>query len=188
MIDTSQWRISIGIHYLRAPRRRNFNCDIKGEYHLYNALVTVWLTTVIRVAFVLMLLLLCGDVESNPGPKGYKVCPSCSEQVPISHVKCNCGYTLKRKIGRPAGTTAEAGYNTSVGRFKGTTRKAGFKVSSGRPLGTTEAKGFKVHTSYNADTVNKVFIGPSTIPESQDDIISINEEMIVSADKRTNTL
>jgi len=108
MIDTSQWRISIGIHYLWAPQRRSFNYDIKGEYHLYNVLVTVWLTTVIRVAFVLMLPLLCGDVESNPGPKGYKVCPSCSEQVPISQVKCNCGYTLKRKIGRPAGTTAEA--------------------------------------------------------------------------------
>ena len=92
---------------------------------------------------------------------------------------------MKRKIGRLAGTTAEAGYNSSAEHFKGTTRKAGFKVSSGQPLGTTEAKGFKapVHKSYNADAFNKVFIGPSTIPESQDDITSINEEMIVSADK-----
>ena len=80
-------------------------------------------------------------------------------------------------------TTVEAGCNTSAECFKGTTRKAGFKVSSGQPLGTTEAKGFKVHKSYNVDTFNKVSIGPSTIPESQDDIISINEEMIVSADK-----
>jgi len=97
---------------------------------------------------------------------------------------------LKRKIGRPVGTTVEASYNTSAGRFKGTTRNAGFKVSSGRPLGITEAKGFKVpvHKSYNADTFNKVSIGPSTIPESQDDIISINEEMIVSADKCKYTL
>ena len=75
----------------------------------------------IRVAFVLMLLLLCGDIESNPQAwsKGiYKICPSCSKQVLISQVKCNCGYTLKRKIGRPAGTTAEASYNTSAGTQK----------------------------------------------------------------------
>ena len=73
---------------------------------------------------------------------------------------------MKRKIGRPAGTTAEASYNTSAKCFKGTTRNAGFKVSSRRPLGTTEAEGFKVpvYTKvYNADTVNKVSIGPSTI-------------------------
>ena len=89
-----------------------------------------------------MLVLLCDYAESNCQAwfKGYKVCPSCSKQVPISLVKCNCGYTLKRKIGRAAGTTAEASYNTSAGCFKGTTRNAGFKVSSGRPLGTTEAK------------------------------------------------
>ena len=85
---------------------------------------------------------------------------------------------------RPAGTTVEASYNTSARRFKETTRKVGFKVPNGQILGTTEAKGFKVHKSYNADTVNKVSIGPSTIPESQDGIISINEEMMVSADKR----
>ena len=52
--------------YLRAARRHNFNYSIKGEYHLYNIFVTVWLTTVIRVAFVLILLLLCDDMESNP--------------------------------------------------------------------------------------------------------------------------
>ena len=89
---------------------------------------------------------------------------------------------MKRKIERPTGTTAEASYNISAGNFKGTTRKAGFKVSSGQPLETTEAKRFKVHKSYNADTVNKVSIGPSTIPESKDDVISINEEKMVSAD------
>ena len=45
--------------------------------------------------------------------------------------------------------------------------------------------GFKVHKSYNADTVNKISIsGLSTIPEPQDDMMPINEEMIVSADKR----
>ena len=77
--------------------------------------------------------------------------------------------TLRRKIGRPAGTKAEASTIHPLGVLS---RKAGFKVSSGR--GTTEAKGFEVHKSYNADTFNKVSIGPSTIPESQHDIISIN--------------
>jgi len=97
---------------------------------------------------------------------------------------------LKRKIGRPAGTTVQAGYNTSAGCFKETTRKAGFKVSSGGPLEATEAKRYTkvhiVHKSYNADTFNKVSNGLSTIAESQNDIISINEEMIVSADHRYN--
>ena len=49
----------------------------------------------------------------------------------------------------------------------------------------TDTKGFKVHKSYITDTVNKISIsGLSTIPESQDDMLPINEKMIVSADKR----
>ena len=36
-----------------------------------------------------------------------------------------------------------------------------------------EANGFQVHTSYNADTLNKASTAPSTIPQSQDAIISI---------------
>ena len=42
----------------------------------------------------LQLLLLCGDVETNPGPCT-KICPECSLSVPIKVSKCSCGYCFK---------------------------------------------------------------------------------------------
>ena len=42
---------------------------------------------------LLQLLLLCGDVESNPGPT--KICPKCSLSVHIRIIICSCGYCFK---------------------------------------------------------------------------------------------
>ena len=51
-----------------------------------------------------MLLLLCGDIEVNPGPKGMKICPQCKNFVGIKQNICKCGFKLGKK-GRPLGTT-----------------------------------------------------------------------------------
>ena len=41
-----------------------------------------------------MLLLICGDIESNPGP--VKTCPSCNAQIHIRKKGCVCGYLFNR--------------------------------------------------------------------------------------------
>ena len=41
-----------------------------------------------------VLLLLSGDVETNPGPT-QQVCPTCSVLVDVSMVVCDCGYRFR---------------------------------------------------------------------------------------------
>ena len=123
---------------------------------------------------VLMLLIVSGDVEVNPGPTGssssfadapdsnadqstkstvcqlFRACSSCNEKVHVRQKRCkHCGFKLLRNAGRPTGTTATAGFNVSGGRPTGTTAVAGFNVSmsGGRPTGTTAVAGFKVSMS-----------------------------------------
>ena len=103
-------------------------------------------------------LLLCGDVESNPGPTGYRSCPQCGANVSIRSIACSCGYVFRKgkgkgsgrpkshPVGRPIGTTRSAGYNVGTGRPAGTTRDAGSDVSIGRPIGTTRDTGSNVST------------------------------------------
>ena len=59
-----------------------------------------------------------------------KVCNVCNHEQPVRTTKCsNCGTKLTKsgKIhGRPAGTTAAAGYKVSPGRRKNTTVAAGY--------------------------------------------------------------
>ena len=94
-------------------------------------------------------LLLSGDVELNPSPTGYRVCPQCSNEVPISSIVCiSCGFVLRKgkRAGQPKCTTSQLGYNVSTGRPVGTTGDTGIvvtecptssNVSVGRPVGTT---------------------------------------------------
>ena len=97
----------------------------------------------LRFALAFILLLLCGDIESNPGPKAYRICPNCNEQVHVRQVKCKYGFAMIKKKGRPAGTSAEAGFRVSTGRKKGTAKEAGYNVTRGRTVGTTVNAGFK---------------------------------------------
>lgn len=90
--------------------------------------------------------MLCGDIEVNPGPKGKKVCPQCTQFVTNRQKKCKCGYYLVKKrvsSGHPVGTTCAAGFKVSTGRRVGTNVSAGYNVTTGRPLGTTYTNGSK---------------------------------------------
>ena len=84
------------------------------------------------------LILLCGDIEENPGPKGYKICPQCKNSMVISVKQCSCGYWFNKKgrpsktTGCPVGTSCVAGFNVSSGQPVGTTLEAGFNASNGR--------------------------------------------------------
>ena len=114
------------------------------------------------IMYVITMLLLCsGDIELNPGPRCYVVCPSCNIQVHIRKKTCECGYKLFRKHGRLAGTDG--------GRPMGTTRNAGFTASTGRPtsdidiemnvptgrpIGTTRDAGFSASTGHPTHDVD----------------------------------
>ena len=104
------------------------------------------------------LILLCGDIEENPGPRGYKVCPQCKNSIVVSIKLCSYGYRFNKKgrpchsssssksTGRPVGTSHIAGFNVSSGRPVGTTQAAGFNASNGCKIGSTRDAGFDVST------------------------------------------
>ena len=44
------------------------------------------------------LLIMAGDVELNPGPRGFRKCPQCEQQVPIKCKTCtNCGLSFNAR-------------------------------------------------------------------------------------------
>ena len=111
---------------------------------------------------VLMLLIVSGDVELNPGPTGssssFANAPDSNADQSTRSTVCQlfracsgCNENVSMSGGRPTGTTAVAGFNVSMsgGRPTGTTAAAGFDVSmsGGRPTGTTAAAGFDVSMS-----------------------------------------
>ena len=110
---------------------------------------------------VCLLILQCGDVEVNPGPKGLKLCPQCNDYVKISVKLCSCGFRFNKK-GRPCRTKKLNNYSASTGRPVGTSRAAGFKASFGRPVGTTHAAGFDISKGRKIDTTRKAGFNVST--------------------------
>ena len=95
-----------------------------------------WILVQNVVLCVSLLLILCGDIELNPGPKGKKVRPNCKELIANRLIKRICGFNLSKihqSTGRPVGTTRAAGYNVIIGRPLGTSISDGFKVSTGCP-------------------------------------------------------
>ena len=55
---------------------------------------TMMLSCFFHSCLSLQLLLLCGDVETNPGPTT-KICPECSASVNVKILMCSCGYFFK---------------------------------------------------------------------------------------------
>ena len=156
MIDITQWRRAIGTHHLRWRRNSNYGLTTLGEYHvdklMFFITVSVKVFITMHVFITMLLLLQAGDVESNPGPNFLRTCPNCDEKVPARKMLCKCGYVLNKKIGRPTGTSAEAGFRVTTGRAVGTTAEAGYKVSNGRTVGTTAEAGYKVSNGHSIGT------------------------------------
>ena len=61
----------------------------------------------IIVHFLYLYLICCGDIESNPGPGLYTICPVCKSYIHVKKSVCSCGFVIKRK-------TRKGGYKTSV--------------------------------------------------------------------------
>ena len=75
MIDLQQYRIVVGKFNFKIPKYHAFRVK-KGNLKIYiNAIgIKVLILCVI-------LLLLCGDIEINPGPKGMKIYPECKTLI-----------------------------------------------------------------------------------------------------------
>ena len=70
----------------------------------------------IMLSFIFTYLLVCGDVESNPGPGLYIVCPLCKENVHVQNCVCSCGFILKKKAKYGAYQKKSVGFATTTGQ------------------------------------------------------------------------
>ena len=102
-MDLSQWCTSIGSFNLRLSGcvDREFISSINNVV-LLHTVVTVMrdvavLQTYMYVVTVL-LLLLCGDIETNPCPTVTKVCPNCIIHYIIRMKLYTCGYVFIRNV------------------------------------------------------------------------------------------
>ena len=89
-------------------------------------------------AVTILLLLICGDIEMNPGPV-YKVCPNCNIHINIRKKSCECGYVFSKKSGRKIGTTRHVGFIVSSGRpWPVSNVNVDLDVHKGRPLSNVD--------------------------------------------------
>ena len=126
MIDIQQYRVVVGIFNIRVYIGSKSKCNWYGKNGLLFEIIAL---------IIDFLILLCGDIEENPAPRGYKVCPQCKTSIVVSIRLCSCGYRFNKKACHTNSSSK------STGRPVGTTHSAGFNVSDGRPLGTTHEKG-----------------------------------------------
>ena len=74
MIDLQQYRIVVGNFHYKMPNYHAFR--VKGNLKIY-----IDVNGMEVIILCVILLLLCGDIEVNPGPKGMKICPECKNFV-----------------------------------------------------------------------------------------------------------
>ena len=109
MIDTNQWRASIGAFNISNKSVRTcihdkvrcgYDCLEFMEYEVSSTCnyLIVWFLSAYYVlnVFFQMCLILSGDIETNPGPITTKTCPSCDAQIHIRKKICTCGYAFNQ--------------------------------------------------------------------------------------------
>ena len=109
MIDTNQWRASIGAFNISNKSVRTcihdkvrcgYDCLEFMEYEVSSTCnyLIVWFLSAYYVlnVFFLMCLIFSGDIETNPGPITTKTCPSCDAQIHIRKKICTCGYAFNQ--------------------------------------------------------------------------------------------
>ena len=98
MISTEQWRAAIGCFVPCAGKFNTSKCIGKvlnrgSTCSHYSIKQFILIMTVLSA-----LLIMAGDVELNPGPRGFRKCPQCEQQVPIKCKTCtNCGVSFNSR-------------------------------------------------------------------------------------------
>ena len=105
MISIEQWRCAIG-QYCPKTKCISFQCcsGAAGASFIIELMKSLPNWFVVHVCsdrcmngviyLSIMLLLLSGDVETNPGPT-QQVCPKCSALVNFGKTICDCGYNFR---------------------------------------------------------------------------------------------
>ena len=109
MIDITQWRAVIGSFRSKEVRcdclRKEIPCTpvIECTYELSSCYPPSWLVSICVVFNLLsvIFLILCGDIETNPGPVTSKSCPICNAQIHIRKQVCTCGYVFNQRHRKP---------------------------------------------------------------------------------------
>ena len=103
MIDTPQWRASIGafnsLNQCKKSVTSTSSYFIVINDTCYHNII-IWfalLYYVMNVSFCAMCLILSGDIENNPGPF-HRICPECNGSIHIKKQVCSCGYIFCKKI------------------------------------------------------------------------------------------
>ena len=143
MIDLLQWRALIGYFNSRVT------CYVDREltsstnnvvllHTVVNVVCDVAVLSTYMYAVTVLLLLICGDIEMNPGPV-HKVCPNCNIHIHIKKKSCECGYVFSKKSGRKTGTTRSAGFTVSSGRpWPTSSVTVDLDVYKGRPVSNVD--------------------------------------------------
>ena len=95
MISTEQWHAAIDCFVPSTGKFNTSKCIGKvlnrgSTCSHYSIKRFILIMTVLSA-----LLIMAGDVELNPGPRGFRKCPQCEQQVPIKCKTCtNCGLSF----------------------------------------------------------------------------------------------
>ena len=126
MITIQQWRVVIGCFMQQSSCKdlgingcdgQSFKNGGRNDNDSHNNLIlVVSMGAFIMLSFIFTYLLVCGDVESNPGPGLYIVCPLCKENVHVQKCVCSCGFILKKKAKYGAYQKKSVGFATTTGQ------------------------------------------------------------------------
>ena len=88
MIPIDQWRAAIGCFNPRVGNGFGKVLCRGSTCSYYN--IKPFILVIIIVSSIV--LIMAGDVELNPGPRGFRKCPQCQQDIPIKSKTCgNCG-------------------------------------------------------------------------------------------------
>ena len=81
-------------------KKLSFSCVFFGVLHVVCSMTLFCQYLEIRtifLAYLIIVLLLCGDIETNPGPVE-QTCPKCLSVVSVSKHVCVCGYSFRKHL------------------------------------------------------------------------------------------
>ena len=144
MITIQQWRAVIG-SFMQQSSYKDFgiNRNVRHDGQSFkkggrnnndsctNLIVIVSKGAFIILSFIFTHLLIGGDIESNPGPELYMVCPLCKEMVHVQISVCSCGFIFKKK-------TKYGGYKKTPVGFATTTDQRSVATASKNIISITK--------------------------------------------------